>query len=131
LWSSEFELRLSDLDGLGHLTASAYLVLFEESRAAWLMQALDVDYPHYAVARQSIQYHHEVRFADGPLKLDLVVTDIRRSSFDVVEHLHAGGRLCASSEATLVAFDLGERRSRPLTDSERGACEAALARSGE
>lgn len=126
MWRRDFRLRLSDIDGLGHLTATAYLALFEETRAAWMIETLDVAYPSYVVATQRIDYLQEVRLRDSPVTVDLAVLDVRTSSFDVTEHLAASGSICARSTATLVAWDRERRRSRPIAPSERALFEVTL-----
>ena len=123
MWRRKFRLRLGDIDGLGHLTATAYLALFEETRAAWLMESLDVAYPSYVVATQRIDYLHEVRFSDRVVTVELGVRSIGTSSFGVEETLTTSSSLCARSTATLVAWDMERRRPRPLIASERAMLE--------
>jgi acyl-CoA thioesterase FadM len=119
MWHSEFRLRLGEIDGLGHLTATAYLGLFEETRAAWIMSTLGVAYPSYVLASQQIDYLHEVRLADGPVHVSLTVQDLSNSSLHVVEHLTTGTTLHARSTATLVTWDMEQRCSRPISRAER------------
>ncbi|NBE50015.1 acyl-CoA thioesterase [Streptomyces boluensis] len=127
VWRSEFRLRFSDLDGLGHLTASAYLALFEETRAAWMLGTLDVAYPTYVVATQHIEYLHEVTPEHGAVSVDLALSEIRTTSFRVVEHLRTAASLSARSTATLVMWDMDRRRPRPITANERAVFAAYLA----
>lgn len=124
MWHSEFRLRLGDLDGLGHLTASAYLVLFEDTRSAWLIENLDVAYPNYVVATQRIDYLREVTRGDGDVTVELAVREIGKSSFVVVEQLKTAAALCARSTATLVMWDMASRRPRPITPDERAVFQA-------
>ncbi|MFF4551185.1 acyl-CoA thioesterase [Streptomyces sp. NPDC001406] len=127
VWRTEFPLRFGDFDGLGHLTASAYLALFEETRSAWMTGTLDVAYPTYVVATQHIEYLHEVTPDDGPVTVELALREVRTSSFRVVEHLTTADSLCARSTATLVMWDMERRRPRPITPDERTVFEAYLA----
>ncbi|MER7986144.1 thioesterase family protein [Streptomyces noursei] len=127
VWRSEFRLRFGDLDGLGHLTASAYLALFEETRSAWMTGTLDIAYPNYVVATQHIEYLHEVTPDAGAVSIELAVSEVRASSFRVVEHLSTAASLCARSTATLVMWDMVARRPRPITSDERAVFEAYLA----
>jgi acyl-CoA thioester hydrolase len=123
-WERRHPLRFGDTDQLGHVTASAYLMLFEETRTAWLAEAFGVRLPIYVVARQEIDYLREVLLDDGPVSLTVEVTRIGRSSFDIAETLAAaGGDVRARSRATLVLWDLEARRPRPITDGERAALE--------
>lgn len=119
-WEYSVQLRVSDLDYNGHITAAAYLVYFEESRAQWLAEAWQRADPPYVVVRQELDYLSEARLEDSPLTVIANVIDVRRSSFDITEELvtRTGDRITKSS-GTLLAFDLETRRSRPLTDLER------------
>lgn len=126
MWQSEFRLRLGEIDGLGHLTATAYLGLFEETRAAWIMSTLGVTYPSYVLARQHIDYLHEVRLADGPVTVSLAVQSLGNSSLRVTERLTTRKALCARSTATLVTWDMGRRCSRPITPAERALFKSFL-----
>ncbi|WP_158890830.1 acyl-CoA thioesterase [Amycolatopsis anabasis] len=128
MWQREFRLRPSDIDGLGHLTATAYLALFEETRAAWMLEAFDLAYPAYVVATQRIDYLHEVRRDDGAVTVELAVRAIGTSSFEVVETLSVASRPCARSTATLVMWDVDRRRPRPIAQEERPAFESILVR---
>jgi acyl-CoA thioester hydrolase len=127
-WERRQHVRFADIDYLGHITAAAYLLLFEENRAAWMRDIFGVALPVYVVARQEIDYLREVLFDDGPLTLTVQPVRIGRSSLDIAEELvTATDETKARSRATLVMWHLEERHPRPLTEKENSALRRQLA----
>jgi acyl-CoA thioesterase FadM len=121
-WSWTARLRFADLDYLGHVTAAAYLVQFEEARARWLADLWRTPRPAYVLVRQEIDYLREVQLEDDPIAITVRPIELRTSSFDIEEELiAAAGDVRARSRATLVNWDVAERRSRPLDDRQRAA----------
>jgi acyl-CoA thioester hydrolase len=124
-WKRTLSLRYQDVDYLGHVTTTAYLALFEESRMAWLADTWSTRFPPYVVVCQELHYVHEVLLEDDPLTISAVPVRLGRSSFDIEESLFAAGGECKSrSRATLVAWDTEARHARPMTDTERSALAA-------
>lgn len=113
------ELRARDFDGLGHLTAAAYLELLEEARVRWLGPASPDGLPGYVVARQVIDYLREIRPADGPLRVRVEVSVESDRKLTVREVITgADDEERAVGTGTLVAWDRTTRRSRALTRDE-------------
>jgi acyl-CoA thioesterase FadM len=127
MWRSDYELRLNDIDGLGHLAATWYLGLLEETRAAWLIKSLGTDYPCCVLRAQRIEYLREIRRADGTVTVNLAVKHLGTSSIEVAEEISAGGTVRARSHAVLVMWDRQTRAARPMTDDERAALATFIA----
>lgn len=127
MWQTDYQLRLSDCDGLGHVTASAYLRFFEEVRSEWMMQALDMRYPTYVLRTQAIDYVKEIREGTRAITIDLEVTRIGRSSLQLAERISTPAGVHAASDATLLMWDMDTRRSRPIRADERALLEKYLA----
>lgn len=125
MWSTTIPLRMNDIDCLRHLTATAYMELFEEARAAWMIGSLGLTSPNYVVASQTIDYLEEVLHEESPVTIELIVTDVGRTSVRVAEQLVAAGRVRARSSATLVMWDL--RTPREITRDERAALDSFAA----
>lgn len=126
-WQRQLHLRFGDLDYLGHVTAAAYLAHFEEVRATWMAETLNVRFPVYVVAHQEIQYLREVLLDDGPVTITVTPVELGTSRVVISEELLSRhGNLHARSRATLVMWDKETRRSRPMTDHERDAFGAQL-----
>jgi acyl-CoA thioester hydrolase len=126
-WTHRLHLRFRDLDYLGHVTAAAYLAHYEEARATWLAETWQMPFPVYVVAVQHLEYLAEVRLHDSPLEFVVAPVRVGTASFDMAEELRTRtGELKNRSRATLVAWDLEARRSRPLTGAERAAIAAQI-----
>jgi acyl-CoA thioester hydrolase len=121
-WQQPLSLRFRDLDYLGHVTATEYLGMFEEARAAWLAHRFETEYPTYVVARQEIDFDRELRLHEGPVTLNIELVRMGAKSLHVSETLESrDGTVHARSRATLVMWNPEARRSRELTKSERAA----------
>jgi acyl-CoA thioester hydrolase len=122
-------IRWRDLDPYGHVNHAVYVTYLEELRDDWLTEALGLDGVwDYVVARLAIDYRRELRPADGPLRAELVVERVGRTSVATRERLlTAAGEEAAAAEAVLVAVDRATGRPRPLTQGEREPLERQLA----
>jgi acyl-CoA thioester hydrolase len=128
MWTHRYPVRPDDIDdALGHLTATAYLGLFEENRAEWMKEVLGYADPPYAVATQQIDYLHEITAEDGHVIVGLGVAAVGTTSLQVAETLSTSEHLCARSRATLVMWDTEGRGSRPVTPRERAVFDAYAA----
>lgn len=124
-WRSVFDLRFGDFDYLGHMTATAYLMFFEEARVAWLSTSLHQREPAYVVARQEIDFERELLRSDSPITVEIAVTSAGNSRIDLHERLtSANGRRHATSRASLVMWDRTHRRPRPCTEAEKALFSA-------
>lgn len=119
-WRSVFDLRFGDFDYLGHMTATAYLMFFEEARVAWLSTGLRQQEPAYVVAHQEIDFERELLRSDSPVTIEIAVTSAGNSRVDLHEQLTSPkGRRHATSRASLVMWDRMHRRPRPCSDAEK------------
>lgn len=109
-WRSDHQRRPHETDALGHLTATAYLGLLEETRAEWLVTSLGTPHPPCVLRSQHIDYRREITPADGPVTVTLAVLELGTSSVLISEGVSAGGTIRAKSEAVLVMWD-GQRRT--------------------
>jgi acyl-CoA thioester hydrolase len=126
MWQREYQLRLSDCDGLGHVTASAYLRFLEEDRSDWMMSELHMSYPTYVLRTQAIDYVAEIRQGAPSVTIELEVVRLGRSSLQLAERLVTPERVHARSEATLLMWDMETRRSRAIPPEQRAAMEKFL-----
>jgi acyl-CoA thioester hydrolase len=118
-WSTSIELRVRDLDYLGHVTELAHVGLIEEARVVFMQQVMGVARPIYVVASHHLTFRKELLLEDGPVTFSLGVNRVGARSVDVLEHVvTAAGVPITESEATLVAWDRTTRRPRPLEEQE-------------
>jgi acyl-CoA thioesterase FadM len=126
-WLTRLELQESDVDYLGHITATAHLKLFEEARTGWLAQVIADPLPAFALVRQELDYRRELRLADGPVTITLEPLQLSTSTVTVHERMASGrDTLHTESRAVLVRWDAMRRRSMPFSRRERQQIETQL-----
>jgi acyl-CoA thioester hydrolase len=115
------------MDMLGHLNQSVYHELLEEGRAALiseLVRRVGGGHAHgaYVLAHVDLDYHAEVRKDHGEVEILVRVGRVGTSSIQLQHEVRLpDGRLAASGETVLVAWDPVSRGKRTLTEAERGA----------
>ncbi len=124
------EIRWRDVDGYGHVNNAAYLTYLEEGRDAWLasvLGSLESIYA-YVIAHVEIDFRRELRHGDREVLVRCRLERLGSSSIRTREEvLTRDGELAAEAAAVLVARELGEGGSRPLTETERAAFEQSAA----
>lgn len=125
----QIEIRWRDLDALHHVNNAVYASYLEEVRDEWIARVLGPagSIWDFVLARVAIDFRRELRMEDDTVKVRTRLVRIGRSSITFREEIMAtAGWLAAEAESVLVARDRETGRSRPLTDTERTALEAAL-----
>jgi len=117
-------LRWSDTDVYGHINNVMILRLLEEARVAalgpdWLDRAEHGTGTALLVARQEIEYLAPLTFRIPPVAVDLWVTRIGASDFELGYEVLDEGVVYARAETTLFTFDLSRQRPRRLEAAER------------
>ena len=124
------EIRWRDVDGYGHVNNAAYLTYLEEGRDAWLasvLGSLEAIYA-YVIAHVEIDFRRELRHGDREVLVRCRLDRLGSSSIRTREEvLTRNGELAAEAAAVLVARELGQGGSRPLTETERAAFEQSAA----
>jgi acyl-CoA thioester hydrolase len=115
-----------------HVNNAVYLTYLEEVRDEWLSAVLGdaENLWEYVLARVAIDFRSELTQDDDTVLARCRLERIGHSSVRTREELvRRDGTIAAEAEAVLVARDLGEGGSRPLTPVEREAFERELANS--
>ena len=130
MYEKRIEIRWRDLDAYAHVNQAVYATYFEETLDEWLRGVLGLGEDEvwdYMAARLAIDYRSELRLGDreaiGSARLEGVGT---KSVTARAEVRAPDGRLAAEAEMVVVARDPETGESRPLTEPERAAFEAAL-----
>ena len=108
---------------------AVYATYLEEARDGWLEQALGGDGAlwDYVLARVAIDFRNEVGLDEEAVVARVSLVRIGTSSLTLREEIRKlDGTLAAEAESVIVARDRETGRSRPLTDAERAALQAAL-----
>lgn len=115
------EPRWTDLDPVGHVNNSVYLVYAEEARARYLRTTLPEAWTSIVVVHNSIDYHSSVEAIDV-VDVTSVVESVGRSSLVSLSEITADdGRRCATVRTIQVVLDAGRKAARPWSDEERAA----------
>lgn len=112
-------LRWADTDAYGHVNNVVYLRLLEEARIAalghdLLTRAEGGQGTALMVARQEIEYLAPLTWRPEPVAIDLWVTRIGASDFDLGYEVLDEALVNARAETTLFSFDLAGQRPRRL-----------------
>ncbi len=119
------QMRWRDLDGLGHVSHVVALVYLEEGRDAELARH-GIAREQYVVGRCSVNFRDEIDAGLDSVLVRCQVGELGRSSMTTSELvLDDEGKVLVEAAFTIVLWDPGERRSRPITDEERASLTAA------
>jgi acyl-CoA thioester hydrolase len=124
--SLRIEPRWTDLDPVGHVNNSVFLVYAEEARARYMKAILPAAWGYIVVVHNSIDYHSSVEGSDV-IDVTSYVDSVGTSSFVTINVISVGGgRLCATVRTVQVVLTDDRRASRPWTDDERKALTEAV-----
>ncbi len=121
------QLRWRDMDMLGHLNQSVYHELLEEGRGALITEIIrraGGDHVHggFVLVHVDLDYHTEVRKDHGAVDVVVRLVDVGASSLRMAHEVRLpDGRVAASGETVVVAWDPVARGKRTLSASERAA----------
>lgn len=115
------QLRSNDFDVLGHLNQSIYHVLLEDARIEYVYSRLPTTF-NFVIVHTELDHLAEVVLGNREVEVGIEVEKIGTSSFILGQRVwRTDDTLAARGSATFACWDSERRRSRPLTDEERGA----------
>ncbi len=118
--------RWTDFDGLGHVNHAIVLTYLEEGRDAFLA-GHDLEANEYVVGRCRIDFNGEIPRGQRHVTVRCAVGALGSKSVTMDEQLlDAEGQVVVEAEFTIVLWDLGEGRSRTMTDGERASLGAGM-----
>ena len=120
------EPRWTDLDPVGHVNNSVFLVYAEEARARFLHTALPDTWSSIVVVHNAIDYHHPVVQSDL-LEVSSAVEAIGTTSFTTINVVATASHHCATVRTVQVVLREDRSATRPWTADERAALEDLLA----
>ncbi len=122
--ATDIATRYGDLDLNGHVNNVAMAAIFQEARA-WFFSALGLHWPpggqRPMVASVQIDYLAEA-FHPAPIRMNIGVSEIGRSSWTVAALAVQGSRACALCRAALVCTE--DRRPAAMEAHLREAFES-------
>jgi acyl-CoA thioester hydrolase len=123
------EIRWRDMDPYAHVNNAVYLTYLEEVRDEWLERVLSGigSAWDFVLARVAVDFRSELQQAHDEIVASCRLERIGTSSLRTREEIRTGdGTLAAEAEVVLVARDLENGGSRPLTPAERSALQSEL-----
>lgn len=126
-YACPISVRMGDIDGNGHVNNTAYVEYFQQARASYFRELWDDDWgaSSVVVATMTIDYRSPIT-VDDEVVVDVRVTDVGTSSWEVEYRVRADGRIAAEGSSVQVAWDREAATSQPLPDAWRGALDGEL-----
>jgi acyl-CoA thioester hydrolase len=112
------EPRWTDLDPVGHVSNSVFLVYADEARTRYLREALPDAWNHIVVVHSDIDYHHPVLLSDV-VEVASAVESVGTSSFTTMNTIATASHKCATVRTVQVVLRADRSGARPWTDDER------------
>lgn len=110
--------RWTDLDPIGHVNNSVFLVYAEEARARYLRDALPGAWNSVVVVHNAIDYHHPVDETDV-VNVSSVVEGVGTSSLTTINVISTAHGKCATVKTVQVVMNDERSGTRPWTEAER------------
>lgn len=120
------EPRWTDLDPVGHVNNSVFLVYAEEARNRLLLSVVPSAWSSIVVVHNGIDYHHPVLLEDH-VEVTSAVEKIGTSSFTTISIISTATDRCATVRTVQAVLGVSRTASRPLTAEERAALSDVLA----
>jgi acyl-CoA thioester hydrolase len=115
--------RWTDLDPIGHVNNSVFLVYAEEARARYLREALPGAWSSVVVVHNALDYHHSVEETDL-VEVSSVVEGVGTTSMTTVNIIATARGKCATVKTVQVVMNDDRSGTRPWTEAERRTLEA-------
>jgi acyl-CoA thioester hydrolase len=121
--SLRIEPRWTDLDPVGHVNNSVFLVYAEEARNRFLKAAVPGAWNWIVVVNNTIDYHRPVLQTDL-IEVSSVVAAVGNSSLTTMNVIStADGQRCATVRTVQVVLHTDRTATRPWTAEERASLE--------
>ncbi len=123
---AEIDVRLRDLDFMGHVNNATYATYLEEARQAYFSDAVGVSLVDVGtvLANMEIDYSSPIE-ADADVTVALRATEIGTSSLPIEYEIRADGEQAATARTVQVLVDRETGNSEPIPDDWRTRINAA------
>jgi acyl-CoA thioester hydrolase len=120
------EPRWTDLDPVGHVNNTVFLVYAEEARNRFLFSTLPDTCSSIVVVHNAIDYHHPVVQSDI-VEVSSAIERIGTTSFTTINVVATATHRCATVRTVQVVLREDRSTTRPWTAGERATLEELLA----
>jgi acyl-CoA thioester hydrolase len=118
------QVRLTDIDILGHVNNAIYLTYFEMTRIHYFNQLVGPDWDWMengvVLVQNEVNYHLPVFLYDQP-KIHMYCNKIGHKSFTLSYELYVKDELRTSASSTLVGFNSNQKISIEIPEKMREA----------
>ncbi|TPG36441.1 acyl-CoA thioesterase [Mycolicibacterium hodleri] len=121
----QIEPRWTDLDPVGHVNNSVFLVYAEEARNRFIHAILPTAWGSMVVVHSAIDYHHPIELHDR-LEVTSAIEKIGTTSFTTVNVISTATHRCATVRNVQAVLNEDRSSARPWTADERAALEKLL-----
>jgi acyl-CoA thioester hydrolase len=121
---AKIQVRLTDIDILGHVNNSIYLVYFEMARIHYFNHMVGPDWnwleAGVVLVKNEVEYIQPVFLHDQP-EIKLFLKHIGNKSFTLVYELYVKENLCTTGSSTLVGFNSKIQQSIEIPERMKAA----------
>ena len=124
-FETRIDVRLRDVDFMGHVNNAVYATYLEQARAAFFQEALAVSLDHVdtVLATLELEYHRPIE-AEQSVVVELRIGDLGTSSIPMTYEIIAEGERAATATTVQVVVDPETGSSRPIPGDWRDRLEA-------
>lgn len=126
-FSVPIDVRLRDVDFMGHVNNAVYATYLEQARAAFFREVLaePLEQADTVLASLDLQYRRPIA-AEQSVRVDLAVSELGTSSIPMSYAIVADGERAATATTVQVVIDRETGDSRPIPAGWRDRLEGYL-----
>ena len=118
----DVQMRIRDLDGMGHVNNAVYLTYLELARDRYVEQVVGETLGDLGAALVNLDIDFRAQIASGDdVTVAVRTEELGTSSMVMRYEVRASGEPAATAETTVVAFDRDAEEAKPLPDHWRAA----------
>lgn len=121
---AKIQVRLTDIDILGHVNNSIYLVYFEMARIHYFNHMVGPDWnwleEGVVLVKNEVEYFQPVFLHDQP-EIKLFLKHIGNKSFTLAYELYVKEKLCTTGSSTLVGFNSKQQQTIEIPERMKTA----------
>lgn len=119
-YETDIDVRLRDIDFMGHVNNAIYATFLEEAREAYFADVIGVSLTDIGtvLATMTIDYAKPIE-ADDTVSVAMGITNIGTSSLPIEYEIRADGETAATAETVQVLIDGDTGQAKPIPDKWR------------
>ncbi|OLZ41252.1 thioesterase [Natrinema saccharevitans] len=123
-YATEIDVRLRDIDFMGHVNNAIYATYLEQAREAYFRDVLGISLEETTTVLVSLEIEYERPIeADETVTVALRVAELGEASLPMTYEIRADGERAATARTVQVLADPEGEGSRPIPDDWRRRIE--------